>query len=174
MSEPPVPKQDQRQDQRQDPRMSRFGFRKPRIFPPVWLLLCLLAIFALQRWLPLLQLYPSLPAWFGWLLAVPGFIMIFIALGGFRKANTGAIPFSESTALVTDGIYRYTRNPMYLGMALILAAVAIRMGSVAAWLPVVFFVFIINRQFVRNEEIFLTAIYGDAFRDYCRKVRRWV
>jgi protein-S-isoprenylcysteine O-methyltransferase Ste14 len=157
-----------------DPRMSRFGFRKPRIFPPVWLLLCLLAIFALQRWLPLWQLYPSLPAWAGWLLAVPGFIMIFIALGGFKKANTGAIPFSESTALVTDGIYRYTRNPMYLGMALILGGLAIRMGSVAVWLPVVFFVFIINRQFVRNEEIFLTAIYGDEFRNYCGKVRRWL
>jgi len=165
-------KQDQHSNA--DSRMSRFGFRKPRIFPPVWLLLCMLAIFALQRWLPLLQLYPSLPGWVGWVLILPGLALIFIALGGFKKAKTGAIPFSESTALVTDGIYRHTRNPMYLGMALILAAIAIRMGSVAAWLPVIFFVFIINRQFVRNEEIFLTAIYGDAFRDYCRRVRPWL
>jgi protein-S-isoprenylcysteine O-methyltransferase Ste14 len=63
---------------------------------------------------------------------------------------------------------------MYLGMALILGGIAIRMGSAAAWLPVIFFVFIIQRQFVRNEEIFLTAIYGDDFREYCQKVRPWI
>ncbi len=155
-------------------RMSRFGFKKPRIFPPVWLLLCLLALVALDRWLPIAQLYPSLSRWWNWLVILPGLVLIIIALGGFRKADTGAVPFSKSTALVTDGIYRFTRNPMYLGMALILAGVAIRLGTLSAWLPVVFFIFIIQRQFVRNEEIFLTAIYGDEFRAYCRKVRPWL
>jgi protein-S-isoprenylcysteine O-methyltransferase Ste14 len=155
-------------------RMSRFGFKKPRIFPPIWLLLCGLAIAALHSWLPLLSLYPSLPGWSGWLVVIPGLVLIIIALRGFKRAKTGAIPFSESTALVTDGIYRFTRNPMYLGMALILAGFALRLGSLSAWLPVFFFVFIIQRQFVRNEEIFLTAIYGDEFRQYCQKVRRWL
>lgn len=155
-------------------RMSRFGFKKPRIFPPVWLLICLLALVALDRWLPITQLYPSLSRWWNWVVILPGLALVIIALGGFRKADTGAVPFSKSTALVTDGIYRYTRNPMYLGMALILAGVAIRLGSLSAWLPVVFYVFIINRQFVRNEEIFLTAIYGDEFRQYCQRVRRWL
>jgi protein-S-isoprenylcysteine O-methyltransferase Ste14 len=163
-------------NQSSDPksRMSRFGFKKPRIFPPIWLLLCMLAMFALHHWLPLVQLYSSWPAWAGWLMVVPGLALIVVAIGGFKRAKTGAIPFSESTALVTDGIYRFTRNPMYLGMALILGGIAIRMGSAAAWLPVIFFVFIIQRQFVRNEEIFLTAIYGDDFREYCQKVRPWI
>jgi len=154
--------------------MSRFGFKKPRIFPPFWLIISGLAMAALHGWLPLLQLYPTLPAWFGWFLAIPGLVLIIIALGGFKRAKTGAVPFSKSTTLVTGGIYRFTRNPMYLGMALILAGVAIRLGSLSAWLPVIFFVFIIQRQFVRNEEIFLTAIYGDEFRQYCQKVRRWL
>ncbi|HET6565208.1 MAG TPA: isoprenylcysteine carboxylmethyltransferase family protein [Xanthomonadales bacterium] len=155
-------------------RMSRFGFRKPRIFPPFWLLLCALALFALDRWLPLVQLYPSLPRTWNWLLLAPGLVLIIIAMGGFIKAKTGAVPFSKSTVLVTGGIYRFTRNPMYLGMALVLAGAAIRLGSLSAWLPVVFFVFIIQRQFVRNEEIFLSAIYGDEFHQYCRKVRPWL
>lgn len=155
-------------------RMSRFGFKKPRIFPPVWLLLCAFALVALDRWLPLLQLYPSLPGWSGWLVVIPGLVLIILALRRFKRADTGAIPFSKSTALVTDSIFRFTRNPMYLGMTLILAGTALRLGSLSAWLPVIFFVFIIQRQFVRNEEIFLTAIYGDEFRQYCRKVRPWL
>lgn len=155
-------------------RMSRFGFKKPRIFPPVWLLLSLLALVALDRWLPVAQLYPAWPRWTNWLVVIPGLTLIVIAIRGFKKADTGAIPFSKSTALVTGGIYRYTRNPMYLGMALILAGVALRLGSLSAWLPVAFFVFIIQRQFIRNEEIFLTAIYGDEFRQYCQRVRPWL
>lgn len=155
-------------------RMSRFGFKKPRIFPPIWLLLSAVAMVALHKWLPLVQLYPSLPGWSGWVVVIPGLILIIIAFGGFKRADTGAIPFSKSTALVTDGIYRFSRNPMYLGMALILAGTAIRLGSLSAWLPVIFFIFIIQRQFVRNEEIFLTAIYGDEFRQYCQKVRPWL
>jgi protein-S-isoprenylcysteine O-methyltransferase Ste14 len=154
-------------------RMSRFGFKKPRIFPPVWLLICGLAMFALDRWLPLIQLYPPL-SWPAWFLMVPGLIPALVALKLFKRADTGAIPFSKSTALVTDGIYRYTRNPMYLGMAMILAGAAIKLGALGAWLPVVFFIFIIQRQFIRNEEIFLTAIFGDEYKNFCQRVRRWL
>jgi protein-S-isoprenylcysteine O-methyltransferase Ste14 len=154
-------------------RMSRFGFKKPRIFPPVWLLFALLAMLALDRWLPIMQLYPSLPLWSVWLLIVPGLMMALIAIRGFKRADTGAIPFSKSTTLVTDGIYRYTRNPMYLGMALVLVAVAVRLGSLSAWLPIPVFIGIIQHQFIRNEEIFLTAIYGDEYRQFCARVRTW-
>jgi protein-S-isoprenylcysteine O-methyltransferase Ste14 len=62
---------------------------------------------------------------------------------------------------------------MYLGMALVLAGLAIKMGSLGSWLPVPVFVAIIQHQFIRNEEIFLTAIYGDEYRQFCQKVRRW-
>lgn len=154
-------------------RMSRFGFKKPRIFPPVWLLLCAVAMFALDRWLPLVQFYPSLP-WPAWFLMAPGLLLVLVAANLFKRAETGVVPFSKSTTLVTSGIYRITRNPMYLGMALVLAGAAIKIGSLSAWLPVIFFVFIIQRQFIRNEEIFLTAIYGDEYRRFCKKVRRWL
>lgn len=157
----------------QSTRMSRFGFKKPRIFPPVWLLLCVLAMFALDRWLPLVQVYPTL-SWASWLLTAPGLILILISAKLFKRADTGVMPFSKSTTLLTGGVYRFSRNPIYLGMALILAGIAIKLGSLSAWLPVAFFVFIIQRQFICNEEIFLTAIYGDEYRRFCEKVRRWV
>ena len=155
-------------------RMSRFGFRKPRIFPPVWLLFSALAIFVLDRWLPIVQLYPRAPGWNSWLLMMPGLVLILVAARGFKKANTGVVPFSKSTTLVTGGVYRFTRNPMYLGMVLILAGAAIKLGSLSAWLPIPVFIAIIQRQFIRNEEIFLTAIYGDEYTQFCQRVRRWL
>jgi protein-S-isoprenylcysteine O-methyltransferase Ste14 len=63
---------------------------------------------------------------------------------------------------------------MYLGMALILAGGALKLGSLGAWIPVPVFMAIIQNQFIRNEEIFLTAIYGDEFKQYCQHVRRWI
>jgi protein-S-isoprenylcysteine O-methyltransferase Ste14 len=157
-----------------DPRMSRFGFRKPRIFPPIWLVICAFAMFALDRWLPLVQLYPRLDGASTWLLIGPGLVLILVAFNLFKRADTGVVPFSKSTALVTGGIYRFTRNPMYLGMALILAGGALKLGSLGAWIPVPVFMAIIQNQFIKNEEIFLTAIYGEEFKQYCQRVRRWI
>jgi len=155
-------------------RMSRFGFKKPRIFPPIWLLISLLAMYSLHRWIPLIQFYEPLRGGWTALLFIPGLLLTLIALWDFKKAKTGAVPFSKSTALVTDGVYRFTRNPMYLGMALILAGLAIKFGSLGPWLPIPLFVAIIQHQFIRNEEIFLTAIYGDQYRQFCQNVRRWI
>ncbi len=63
---------------------------------------------------------------------------------------------------------------MYLRMAVLLAGIALKLGSLGAWIPVPAFIAIVQHQFIRNEEIFLTAIYGDAFRAYREKVRRWL
>ena len=155
-------------------RMSRFGFKKPRIFPPVWLVIALLAMLALDRWLPLVQVLPEGASVAGWLLIAVGVALAIIATAGFRRARTGIIPFSESTSLVTSGLYRHTRNPMYLGMALVLAGVAVKLGSLSAWIPLPLFMAVIQRQFIRNEETFLSGIYGEEYLEYKRRVRRWI
>lgn len=155
-------------------RMSRFGFKKPRIFPPVWLTFALIAMLALDQWLPLVQLTPELRSIYSMLLLLPGLAMVLIAANGFRRVNTGVAPFSKSTTLVTTGLYRFTRNPMYLGMVLFLAGAGLKLGSLGCWIPVPLFIAIIQVQFIRNEELFLTGIYGDEYRAYQRKVRRWI
>ena len=76
--------------------------------------------------------------------------------------------------MVTDGIYRYSRNPMYLGMALLLAAWALWLGNAAAWLGIVLFVALINRYQIRPEERILAAKFGDDYHSYCRRTRRWL
>ena len=102
-----------------------------------------------------------------------GIIMAAISAGMFKKAGTGITPFDEATTLVTNGFYRYTRNPMYVGMFLMLAGVAFLMGSIGAALPVLVFILIIRNNFVMGEERFLEASFGQQYLDYKSTVRRW-
>jgi protein-S-isoprenylcysteine O-methyltransferase Ste14 len=76
--------------------------------------------------------------------------------------------------LVVGGFYRYTRNPMYLGMVTALLGVAILLGTLSAFLPIPIFVWIIQKQFIEGEERFLEEIFGGQYLAYKGKVRRWL
>ena len=147
---------------------------KPRLYPLAWLLMAMLVICALDRWLPVAGLLPPPFHRFGLLIMLPGILILLHSGASFIKAKTGLLPFSEATTLVTGGLYRFTRNPMYLGMVLFLLGVAVYLGSLSALIPVAAFAWVIDRQFIRNEEIFLTGIFGDEFREYMKRVRRWI
>ena len=91
----------------------------------------------------------------------------------FKQAGTGLEPFDAATVLVTTGFYRVTRNPMYLGMFLMLLGVAFLMGSIGALLPVSIFILIIRNNFVLGEERFMQATFGQQYLQYKSEVRRW-
>ncbi len=92
----------------------------------------------------------------------------------FARVGTNIIPLTPSSALVTDGVFAYTRNPMYLGMFMTLAGVAIVLDRAWPWLvPVVFF-FVIRLRFVRHEEHLMETTFGEAYRAYRARVRRFV
>ena len=102
----------------------------------------------------------------------------FICLAGvlsFRDASTTVNPLQPETAsaLVSSGIYRYTRNPMYLGFAIALVAWSILLASPVSALGVLGFVLFMNRFQIRPEERALASLFGTEFEQYCRKVRRW-
>jgi len=84
------------------------------------------------------------------------------------------VPFEPSTALVTGGWFRLTRNPMYLGLSLILLGVAMIDGTLGAFLPLPVFVAILHFRFIRAEERFLEGIFGERYRAYRTQVRRWI
>lgn len=98
----------------------------------------------------------------------------FGAMGRFSRAGTNAIPFKPTTALVTGGPYRITRNPMYVGMAL--AYIAIAVGFSVMWalalLPVVLLA--IDRLVIAKEEPYLERLFGEPYLEYKRRVRRWL
>ncbi|WP_052141055.1 methyltransferase family protein [Pseudoalteromonas piratica] len=102
-----------------------------------------------------------------------------IALAGvisFRKASTTVNPLKPETAssLVTSGIFQYTRNPMYLGMAVAILGFAILLGSWVSLLGVVAFMLFIDRFQIKPEEAALTECFGGQFTQYKTNVRRWL
>jgi protein-S-isoprenylcysteine O-methyltransferase Ste14 len=102
-----------------------------------------------------------------------GLALGFSAVRLFRRAGTPAAPIRPSTALVTGGIYRWTRNPMYLGMSCILAGLGIATGSLwfIAALPLA--VFAVTKLAIEREEAYLTRLFAGAYLDYKSRVRRW-
>ena len=147
---------------------------KPKIYPLAWLLLAVLAIYALDRFLPIAGLIPAPLHWAGLIFMLPGILILLHSGASFVRAKTGLLPFSEATTLVTSGLFRFTRNPMYLGMVLFLLGLAVLLGSLSALIPVAVYAWIIDRQFIRNEEVFLQEIFGEEYLAYMRRVRRWI
>lgn len=147
---------------------------KLKIPPPFWLLLSAGLMWLISRYTPQAEILHSLR----WLALLPLMIAIGLIAAGiavFRQASTTVHPqHPEHTRIVVDnGIFRFSRNPMYLGMVLILAAWALWLAVPFAWLGVPLFVLVITRwQIVPEEEILLNK-FGEPYRLYCQKVRRW-
>ena len=110
----------------------------------------------------------------GALLFVAGAVVMLAAAGLFRRLGTNVRPSKPTTLIATTGPYRWTRNPMYLGMALIYAGLAIGFdGPIAfALLPLVLIG--IQMQVITREERYLEAKFGDDYRRYKAEVRRWL
>ena len=143
--------------------------------PPVYFLLALASSFLLNWLLPVLQLWSGPARWLGSIPVVIGIALAFRSARAFVRAGTTLRPGGgDSTALVESGPFRYTRNPMYLGLALVLIGVAAMQGSLTPWLVVPVFMFLIQHSFIQPEEALLEKIFGDDFRAYCRRVRRWL
>lgn len=145
-----------------------------KIYPPIWLLLGLLTMFALDYFLVSTSQPPPGLRYFGVVPILLGIGLTISAGGGFRKAGTDMVPFKNVTALVTSGVYRFTRNPMYLGMALVLLGTAVLLGNILAVLVVPLFMVIIQTRFIVPEEQMLRELFGADYKNYCSRVRRWI
>jgi protein-S-isoprenylcysteine O-methyltransferase Ste14 len=140
--------------------------------PPTWLLL-MIALAALQaRYLPLIDAgRPGRIA--GTVLIVGGLFIFTAALLQFRRHRTTVMPRETPVALIDSGIYRLSRNPIYLADALFLAGAALWWDA-ASLLLVPLFVMIITRRFILGEESGLRAVFGAAFDRYAAQTRRWL
>lgn len=110
------------------------------------------------------------------ILVVVGVFLDIRSFLNFRKLKTTVNPLSPNKAsnLVITGFYRYTRNPMYLGMFLLLLAWALLLQNYLSFLYLPIFVFTINQLQIKPEEIVLEKIFGDEYRKFKTKVRRWI
>lgn len=109
-------------------------------------------------------------------LALAGLVTAILGVISFRRAKTTVNPLQPeaASALVNSGIYRLTRNPMYLGLLLVLMAWAVFLGNALALVVPAVFVSLMNRLQIIPEERALAAKFGPAFAAYQSKVRRWL
>jgi protein-S-isoprenylcysteine O-methyltransferase Ste14 len=145
-----------------------------RIIPPGWLLVALLMSAALHHWSPIDQLLSAPVSRLGVVPLAAGLLLTTAGVVAFRRARTPVIPFQRSTTLVTGGIYRFTRNPMYVGLVLVLGGTAMLLGSIGAFVPLPLFVAVIEFGYIHAEERFLAEIFGDDYLHYRHEVRRWL
>lgn len=110
------------------------------------------------------------------LLAALGLVVDFSALWRFRQAKTTVNPIrpNNASALVTSGIYQYTRNPMYVGNFIFLSAYLLWLGSPYNAAALALYVLYMNHFQIRPEERVLQNMFGDDYTAFCSKVRRWI
>ena len=144
------------------------------LVPPVWAVLSALAMLALHRWLPGGVFLPAPWTALALLPVLAGIALVLSAARLFVRAGTPLEPWASPTALVAAGPYRFTRNPMYLGLSLCLAGLALWLGTVTPPLVLPLFVLVITFGFIRREERKLEERFGAPYRHYRARVRRWI
>ncbi|MBN1449714.1 MAG: isoprenylcysteine carboxylmethyltransferase family protein [Anaerolineales bacterium] len=147
--------------------------KSTKIMPPTYLLIAIIAMLAFHFIFPVAWIVPSLWNLIGLVFLVSGVIMNLIADKTFHQAGTTVKPFEESEMLVTDGVFKISRNPMYLGFVLILAGVAIFLRSLSPILVIFAFVALITNSFIKAEERMLAEKFGSSWEQYKLKTRRW-
>ena len=145
-----------------------------KILPTTYLFISIVIMVGLHFLLPLRKIIVFPFNLLGITYLALGIVINLIADREFKKHNTTVKPLEKSTALVTNGVFRVSRNPMYLGFVLILAGIAILMGSLSPFFIIIVFTISMDKIFIRTEEIMLQETFSDAWLEYKKRVRRWI
>ena len=145
-----------------------------KIPPPIVTLICALIIYFSSSFFPSYT-FPLFNA-LGILILGSGLLLIFLAVKSFKIAQTTINPLQPDLAsfLVTDGVFKYSRNPMYLGLLMIVISSSIFYLNIYSILTPLFFYLWINRFQIKREEIFLTEKFGKEYLSYKNTTRRWI
>lgn len=142
--------------------------------PPVWL-----AVFLFLAWVTA-QYMPGLSLSFPWqasaalVLLIVGLILLALAVWELLRARTTVVPRKQPTALVTSGVYKLSRNPIYLGDTLVLSAGVFWWGSVVGLFLIAVFIWFIHRRYIVGEEASLRSNFGEHFEEWAKRTRKWI
>lgn len=144
------------------------------IAPPMTVFMFFLIGIALQRFVPLPGLPMGIGRTVGAVLALLWLLLLTWSLRRLWASGTSVLPLRPTTALVIEGPYRFTRNPMYVGLLLLYAGVACWFGLTWPLLLAPILVWVIDVWVIQREEQYLARKFGDEYRQYQRQVRRWL
>ena len=113
---------------------------------------------------------------FGSFMIISGLIIILSAIILFKKYKTSITPLnpSNATKLITDGIYKFSRNPMYLGLLLVLSGISIILNPIGGFFFISLFILYLNFMQIIPEENAMVDLFKDEFLEYKKNVRRWI
>ncbi|MHB8455629.1 MAG: methyltransferase family protein [Acidiferrobacterales bacterium] len=148
---------------------------KMRIPPPLYALAAALIMLGMHWYLPGTLIVGDETHRWAWLVALPGGVLVIWAAALFRRAHTTLDPVTPSRAsrLVTDGPFRFSRNPIYLGLVFALFGWAVWLGSLSDFVVPPLFIALITRRQIMPEEKALEALFGDEYIRYRKQVHRW-
>ena len=145
-----------------------------KIPPPLVTLVFGMSIYFSREMFPAIEIQYSL--YLGIFLLLSGFFILVSAVRLFRKDETTVNPLSpeQATKLVTDGIFKYSRNPMYLGMAIVLSSIAVFFNLLGGIILIALFCAYITKFQIIPEERAMRDLFSDDFDKYIKETRRWV
>ncbi len=153
---------------------ARRGHIRVRLEALQWLLFALLTMVALHVFAPVARVVPRALFWPGAAVVLGGLLLSNVAAIRLRRAGTPLESDLTPKVLLTDGVFARSRNPLYLGMLMVVAGQATLLGSVGAMLIWPAFVLALRWHFIRAEERVLYATFDEAYVRYRGRVRRWV
>ncbi len=142
--------------------------------PPVYLLVTIIAMAWVNYIFPFINFFEGNIRYMGFMVILGGIAIILIAARLFNKADTPIRPFKKPETLITDGLYKFSRNPVYLGMIVILIGFGMFLGSLTSFLVIPAFIWAIQTNFIILEEQLLLNTFGKEYADYLSRVRRWL
>ncbi len=152
------------------------GRDNPGVFVPpplIFLVLLLIGLWLDSPWVEF-RLAGMTQTIAGAIIAVAGLALILTSAPRHKKAGSNVEPWKPTTAIITTGLYAYTRNPIYLGMAVTHAGIAIAGASTAALVNLLVAVIVMQFYVIAREESYLETKFGQEYLDYKNTVRRWI
>jgi protein-S-isoprenylcysteine O-methyltransferase Ste14 len=146
----------------------------PMVHPPVVALMFIVIAYFLGRFVPIPYVAPVAVQYFGLFLTFIGFLLGVGALIEFRKAHTTLDPHGSVKQVVTSGIYRFTRNPIYLGFLLMVIGLPLNSGLIWGIVMAPLYIMTMTRLVIEREEAYLEKKFKAQYTSYKSRVRRWL
>ena len=145
-----------------------------KIHPPVLLVIHFIAVYFLNRFLPLPFAFPRALVWISYALILVGLGLAFAAVSRFIRARTTVDPHGSVSEIVTGGVFGISRNPIYLGFVCLLIGFPFIFGIYWGLILSPLFIILMNKLVIQHEEAYLEKKFGDVYSSYKSRVRRWL
>lgn len=145
-----------------------------KIIPPFLFLICIVIMIAVRNLIVIKEIIPKPFNHAGITLIIIGILMTIIVRKGFEKIDTEIHTFKNPRKLVTNGLFKFSRNPIYLGFAISLFGVWVLLGTILPIIGFLLFIVVTNAWYIPFEERIMENVFGKEYEKYKSKVRKWI